>query len=184
MKRIRRFADKYHGHLLHVWLEDSLGWFVRSLPGFMGVTLRWLLYRTLFDELRSFCLIYPGVYFTHTYGLRVGTSFSINSGAVIDARGGITIGDHVMIGPHAVIVSSGHDLHSLDIPMTFKDHIMKRVTIGNDVWIGAHAVLTGGITVGNGCIISAGAVVTQDVNDFEIVAGVPARSIGNRREER
>lgn len=54
------------------------------------------------------------------------------------------------------------------------------VIIGNDVWIGDGAMILGGHTVGNGAIVAAGAVVTRDVNPYEIVAGVPARVIGIR----
>jgi acetyltransferase-like isoleucine patch superfamily enzyme len=67
--------------------------------------------------------------------------------------------------------------------MATRDHEMVPVKIGNDVWIGAHAVITGGIRIGNGAVISAGAVVTQNVDDYQIVGGVPARVIGDRRDK-
>lgn len=56
------------------------------------------------------------------------------------------------------------------------------VVIGNDVWIGQNAVLLAGITVGNGAVIAAGAVVTKDVPAYTIVGGVPAKLIRNRFE--
>jgi acetyltransferase-like isoleucine patch superfamily enzyme len=180
MHIIKRFILKYKGHLFHLWCEEFLGWIVRSLPGLFGMVLRWGLYRLLFAELKSFCTIYPGVYLTHTYGLKVGRGFSPNSGALIDARGGITIGDHVMVGPYVVIASSNHAHHQTDAPMATVDHIMAKVKIGNDVWIGAHAVITAGVTIGNGVVVAAGAVVTKDVADYQIVGGVPARLIGDR----
>lgn len=180
MSSIIRFIKFYRAHLLHLWLEEFFGWLLRSLPGLFGMTLRWGLYRLLFAELKSFCTIYPGVYLTHTYGLKVGRGFSPNSGALIDARGGIEIGDHVMVGPYAVIVSSNHAHHQTDAPMATLNHVMAPVKIGNDVWIGAHAVIRGGITIGDGVVISAGAVVTKDVADYQIVGGVPAQAIGSR----
>ncbi len=134
----------------------------------------------LFAELKSFCTIYPSVYLSHTYGMKVGRSFSPNSGVLIDARGGIDIGDYVMVGPYAVIVSSNHAFRQTDAPMATVDHVMAPVKIGNDVWIGAHAVITAGVTIGNGVVVAAGAVVTKDVVDFQIVGGVPARVIGGR----
>ena len=54
------------------------------------------------------------------------------------------------------------------------------VVIGNDVWVGANAIIRGGVTLGNGCIIGAGAVVTKDVPDFAIYGGVPAKLIRMR----
>lgn len=59
----------------------------------------------------------------------------------------------------------------------------KRVVIGNDVWIGCGAILMPGITVGNGAVIGAGAVVTHDVQPYEVVAGCPARHIAMRFEK-
>jgi maltose O-acetyltransferase len=54
------------------------------------------------------------------------------------------------------------------------------VTIGDDVWIGTRALILAGVTIGSGAVIGAGAVVTKDVAANEIVAGVPARTIGKR----
>jgi acetyltransferase-like isoleucine patch superfamily enzyme len=56
----------------------------------------------------------------------------------------------------------------------------ERIQIGNDVWIGHNCIIMGGITIGNGAIIGAGAVVTRDVEDYAIVGGVPAQIIGYR----
>ncbi|MBC2717950.1 MAG: acyltransferase [Desulfobacteraceae bacterium] len=145
--------------------------------------IRWGLYRLLFKELKSFPLIYPNVFLTHTYGLKVGKSFSINSGALIDARGGVTMGDSVMVGPYAVIISSEHDFKQIDSPMSSRNHILKPVVISDDVWIGTHAVIKAGVTIGTGAVISAGAVVTRDVGAYQIVGGVPAKVIGDREEQ-
>ena len=59
----------------------------------------------------------------------------------------------------------------------------RRVTTGNDVWIGHNAVVMGGVTIGDGAVVAAGAVVTHDVAPYEIVGGVPARHMGWRYEE-
>jgi acetyltransferase-like isoleucine patch superfamily enzyme len=56
--------------------------------------------------------------------------------------------------------------------------------IGSDVWIGSSAIILQGVSVGHGSIVAAGAVVTKDVLPYKIVAGVPAREIGNRFEQR
>lgn len=174
---IARFLKRYSGHIFHLWMEEYLGWVVRSLPSMEGMAIRYAVYRLLFKRLPSFPLIYPGVYFTHTYGISVGHRFSVNTGALLDGRGGITIGDDVMVGPFAVLSSSGHDLGRPGVPMTSRDHVMDPVAIGNDVWIGAHAVILKGVTIGKGAVVAAGAVVTSDVAPFTIVAGVPANFV-------
>lgn len=166
---------------MHLAVEEHLAWLVRSLPGPLGVLARWGFYRLLFARLESFAIFYPGVYLTHSYGIRVGSGFSINTGALIDGRGGIDIGNDVLVGPYAVITSSDHSHRQLDLPMTSVDHVMAPVKIGDDVWIGAHVVVTGGVEIGSGAVIAAGAVVTSDVRPYAIVGGVPATIIGDRR---
>jgi len=177
---IERFRRRYSGHLFHIWIEEYIGWLIRNLPSIEGMLVRYGLYKLVFKEIKSFALIYPGVYFTHTYGIKVGRRFSVNSGTIIDGRGGITIGDDVMVGPHTAIYSSRHNFTQLDRPMSSLDHIMSPVVIKDDVWIGAHVCIPGGITIGQGAVVAAGAVVTKDVEDYMIVSGVPAKSIGKR----
>ncbi len=181
MSYLQRFIKKYNRSILHILLEDWLGWLTRSLPAPLGFILRWMVYRALFKQMGSFCWIYPNVYLTHTYGIEVGKTFGINSGAVMDGRGGIKIGDDVMIGPNVVIASSNHDYQQHALPMARVDHVMAPVQIGNDVWIGANAVITPGVTIGDGVVVGAGAVVTKDVDAYCIVGGVPAKVIGHRQ---
>ncbi len=121
---IGRFLGRYSGHLFHIWIEEYIGWITRNLPSMEGMLGRYGLYKLLFKKIKSLTLIYPGVYFTHTYGIEAGRNFSVNSGAILDGRGGITIGDGVMIGPHTAIYSSGHNFTQPDRPMTSLDHII------------------------------------------------------------
>ncbi len=179
---ILNFINQYRSRLWHLEAEEYLGWLVRHLPGMAGVTVRALVYRFLFKKLSSFILIYPGVYLTHTYGIICGKRCSINSGAILDGRGGITLGDDVMIGPHVYIASSSHAYNDLSIPMSSRGHDMKPVIIESDVWIGANATILGGVTIKKGAIVGAGAVVRQDVLSYEVVGGVPAKRVGFRRD--
>ena len=66
-----------------------------------------------------------------------------------------------------------------------KDHFntSAKTVVGHDVWIGQNALVMSGVRIGNGAIIGAGAVVTKDVKDYEIVAGVPARHIRYRFDD-
>jgi acetyltransferase-like isoleucine patch superfamily enzyme len=56
------------------------------------------------------------------------------------------------------------------------------ITIGDDVWIGVGVRITDGVSVGSGCVIGAGAVVLENIPDYAIAAGVPAKVIGNRKK--
>ena len=180
MKSLIRFIKKYKTKIIYIILEEYIVFFVRYLPGYFGMAIRFIFYKLLFQKIKSFPLIYAGTHFTHSYGIKIGSGFSINSGCVIDGRGGITIGDNVMIGPNTVIVSSAHQFEQVSNPMNSYDHIFEPVIIKNDIWIGANVSIKGGVTINSHSVVAAGSVVTKDVGEYEIVGGVPATLIRKR----
>jgi acetyltransferase-like isoleucine patch superfamily enzyme len=105
--------------------------------------------------------------------LTIGKRVFINSGCKFQDQGGITIGDDVLIGHNVVIATLNH---SFD-PERRGDLEPCPVKIGNKVWIGANATILPGVTVGEGAIVAAGAVVTKDVASLTVVGGVPAKVI-------
>ena len=120
-----------------------------------------------------------GCRFLNGRKVSLGNRNVINFGCLLDGRKyRIVTGDNVSIGPDATILTLGHDPQS----PTFDDR-GGDVTIGNRVWIGYRAVIMPGVSIGEGAVVAAGAVVTKDVEPFTIVAGVPARPIGTRKEE-
>jgi acetyltransferase-like isoleucine patch superfamily enzyme len=164
-----------------VWAEDFLGMLIRPIPGFVGFGLRFLLYKLLFARLGGFPFIYKGVYFEHCYGIDAGRNLHVSAGAVLYGRGGLTIGDDVMIGHYATIYSSQHQWdRDPSLPMIYQGHKPAHVWIGDDVWIGAHVVVLPGVRIATGTVVAAGAVVTRDTAPYSIVAGSPARAIGER----
>ena len=103
----------------------------------------------------------------------------INFGCLLDGRHyPIVTGSDVSIGPEATILTLGHDPQSADFGLRGG-----AVTIGDRVWIGYRAMVLPGITIGEGAVVAAGAVVTRDVEPFAIVAGNPARVIGTRTRD-
>jgi maltose O-acetyltransferase len=96
--------------------------------------------------------------------------------------GQVIIGRNVMIGPNVAIVGANHEIRRNDIPMINAGLHVKGIEIGDDVWIGANAVILDGVIINKGAVIGAGAIITRDVAAYDIVAGNPAKSIGNRRE--
>jgi maltose O-acetyltransferase len=110
--------------------------------------------------------------------LRVGNGVSINAFVHIWAQGGVSIGDSSLIASHVAITSLSH---GTDAGTFAASLVCKPVAIGRNVWIGSHAVVLPGITIGDGAIVGAGAVVTRDVEPGDIVAGVPAVSIRSPR---
>lgn len=103
----------------------------------------------------------------------------INFGCLFDGRKhSIRTGSDVSIGPEATILTLGHDPQS---PL-FSDR-GGDVVIGDRVWIGFRAIILPGVTIGEGAIVGAGAVVTRNVEPFTIVAGNPAKKIGERNRD-
>lgn len=115
----------------------------------------------------------------------IGNRSFINTGTLILAydNGPITIGDDVIVGPHAVFVSANHGYDLLDRPIRQQEIIFKPITIEDDVWIGAQAVVLPGVTVGKGSVIAAGAVVTHDIPAYSVAVGVPARVVKSRLDK-
>ena len=109
---------------------------------------------------------------------------SIGRFCSIGARFQCTVGNHpsTFVSTSPVFFSS---LKQCGITFSEKDYFNERqgVSIGNDVWIGSCAFVMDGIKIGNGVIVAAGAVVVDDIPDFAIVGGVPAKLIRYRFPE-
>lgn len=110
--------------------------------------------------------------------LHLGMHTHINRGCLLRAAGGITIGNNVSISYKCNIMSGSHKVNS---PTFESEH--KSIVIEDYVWIGVGATILKGVTIGQGAVVAAGSVVTKDVPPYAIVAGVPAKVIGERSKE-
>lgn len=108
-------------------------------------------------------------------GLKLGRNCHINRNSLIDARGSIIIHNNVSISHRVVIMTAGHNYKSKDF-----EYITDIVEIDDYVWVGVNATILGPAHIGRGAIVCAGAVVTKDVPENTIVAGIPAKIIGVR----
>lgn len=91
-------------------------------------------------------------------------------------KNNISIGDRVSISSGVTLISSSSPNNSRITPYVKTSH--GRIDIGNDAWLGAGSIILPDISIGEGSVVGAGAVVTKDVAPFTIVAGVPAKKIG------
>jgi acetyltransferase-like isoleucine patch superfamily enzyme len=105
--------------------------------------------------------------------ITVGKNVFINACCCFQDQGGITIGDGCLIGHGVVLATINHGFPSEHR----KDNYPATIHVGQNVWIGSSATILPGVTVGDGAIIAAGAVVTKDVPPMTVVGGVPARII-------
>ena len=115
--------------------------------------------------------------------ITLGNEVAINHGCSLDGgRHGISIGNQTRIANNVTIYAFNHGM-APDTPIYQQASNSKGVVIGEDVWIGAQAGIVDGVTIGNHAVIGMGAIVTKDVADYAIVAGNPARVIGDRRDK-
>lgn len=120
--------------------------------------------------------LYPGVKISFPQHVVIGKGVSIGYEVHLGAssRGTITIGDRCAIASGTRIVTATHDPNVLPVSRV---GINKSVKIGEDVWIGTAAIVLPGVTIHDGAIVAAGAVVSKDVPADCLVGGVPARLI-------
>jgi acetyltransferase-like isoleucine patch superfamily enzyme len=166
---------------LRAEIEEDIGFLVRGLPGVLGFLIRYLAYKPFFKHIASIPYIYPGVRFVYMKNISLGRGVLINSYTYVYGKGGIEIGDKVLISPHCSLVAGNHNT-SLDQPIIEQPSKFEKIVIGDNCWIGANAMILGGVTIGEGSIIGAGAIITVDIKPYSIVLGSRALRILDRRE--
>lgn len=108
-------------------------------------------------------------------GVIIGSQCMISRGAVLDGRGGLTIGDVVNVSSEALLLTADHDPDSADFSGR-----LRPVIIGSHCWIGARSIVLPGSTIGDGVVVAAGSVVHGCVPPWTIVAGSPATFLRSR----
>lgn len=114
--------------------------------------------------------LFPPFYTDCGKNIHIGKNVFINMGCKFQDQGGIYIGDGALIGHNVVLATLNHAMS----PEDRASMIPAPIRIGKRVWIGANATVLPGVTIGDGAIVAAGAVVTKDVPENTVVAGVPA----------
>jgi acetyltransferase-like isoleucine patch superfamily enzyme len=134
--------------------------------------------RALFERLtgravdESFWLL-PPFYTDFGRNIRLGRNVFVNHACEFMDRGGITIGDDVLIGPRVNLVTINHPLD----PAARRSTYCAPIVIESGVWLGAAVTVMPGVTIGVNAVVAANAVVTQDVPSNAVVGGIPARRI-------
>lgn len=148
------------GHIpSHTIRRIFLGWYLGSMGNYTNVQMH--------------CR------FLHGRNVHIGNRVVVNFGTLLDGRRHeIKIGNNVSIGPKATVLTLGHDPASA----YFSDK-GGAVAIEDHVWLAYGSIILPGTTIGKGAIVAAGAVVSKDVEPYSIMAGNPARCIGQRPDD-
>lgn len=115
--------------------------------------------------------------------IKIGDRTGIGPFCVLYGHGNLEIGTDCMIASHVVCIPENHRYERIDVPMRLQGGTQRGIRIGDDVWLATRVVVLDGVSIGNGAIIGAGAVVTRDIPPYAIAYGVPARVVGFRGAE-
>ncbi len=132
-------------------------------------------------EIESTCTLSQGVVLDAWGGsITIAKNVFLGEYVVIYGHGGVEIGDDTLIAMHCRILSSNHTLPSAGTKIRDCPDVLLPTKIGRDVWLGAGVTVLGGVAIGDGCVVAAGAVVTKDMPPYSIAMGVPARVVRTR----
>lgn len=117
--------------------------------------------------------LFPPIYSDFGKNITLGKNVFINDCCHFQDHGGVTVGDGTLIGHNVVFATINHDVR----PEHRSEMKAAPIRLGKDVWVGSNVTFLPGVTVGDGAIVAAGAVVSRDVAPRTVVAGVPARKM-------
>ncbi|THW10694.1 hypothetical protein D6D24_07742 [Aureobasidium pullulans] len=166
--RARKLASQYNAPIPEEMTEDEL------------MSKRAEILKKFFGSLGKNSCIEPPLNVDYGCNILVGDDFYSNFGLTILDCCLVEIGDRVMFGPNVSILSATHqtDIQSRRDGVEFA----LPVFIGDDCWIGGNVSILPGVTIGNGCTIGAGSVVTKSIPAFSVAVGSPARVIKKVKE--
>lgn len=157
------------------WLDFEL-MLLRCVGHIPFHTVRNLFYMIAGIQIGKGSVIHMGAKFFQPKNIKIGEDTIIGERAFLDGRASLIIGKHVDIASEVMIYNSEHDLEKEDF-----GPIEESVEIADYAFIGPRVIILPGVKIGKGAVIAAGAVVTKSVQDFEIVGGVPAKILGERK---
>lgn len=143
-----------------------------------------ILLKPLFRRTGTNFIFDPNSIFSYST-IEVGNDVYIGPGAILTAsESSITIGNKVMFGPNVTIMGGDHNTsrvgeYMFDVKEKLPENDLP-VTINDDVWLGTGCIILKGITIGQGAIVAAGALVISDVPEYSIVGGIPAKVLKMR----
>ena len=155
--------NKLFGHIIY--------FIARFRAGFWGLLLK---------KIGSDVDMLNGVVIMSPQKVEIGHDTFLNEFVRIGGQNEVKIGNYVQLSQNVSLISENHKYSNPLLPIKKQGYFGKKIVIEDDVWIGANAVILSGVTVGQGAIVGANAVVTKNVRPYSIVGGIPARFIKYR----
>ena len=161
-----RFMDKMSDEARRITFELNGNYHTQE-------EVRALLSRLFGHDVDSSLRVFPPFYTDFGKNIHIGKNVFINACCHFQDHGGVTLGDGCQIGHNVVFATLNHGMAPEDRGTTYPAPIR----LGKNVWVGSNATILQGVSIGDNSIVAAGAVVTRDVPENVIVAGVPAKII-------
>lgn len=142
-------------------------------------TIRKVIYRMLCGRIESNVTIHFGTEIRCPRKLYISKGTIIGDNAILDARCGLTLGQNVNLSSNVSIYTLQHDHRD---PYFRCNETQKKMSVEIDdrVWLGSNVIVLPGVHIGEGSVCCAGCVVTKDVPPYSVVAGIPAKIVGDR----
>lgn len=150
-------------------------------PGAMvqsiALPVRAMLARRIFRHCGDDVIIHHNVLFSRGSNISVGDNSLLNRYVMLDDRGPIDIGSYVMVAAGVTIETHTHPFEDFTVPIAVGGRSSAPVSVGHNTVLGYNTVVMAGVDIGYRCIVGANSVVTNDVEDYTVVGGVPAKQI-------
>ncbi len=172
---LKEFLFKIINRIKNIFLE-LLVYFLHLIGNIPSHHLRRFFYRLGGVKIGKGSTIHMYTRFYQPKNISIGNDTIIGEFAVLDGRDKLEIGNHVAIASQVMIYNSEHNIN--DNHFSPKN---EAVIIDDYVFIGPRVIILPGVKIGKGAIVAAGAVITKDIPPSAIVAGVPAKTIGERK---
>lgn len=168
---------KIKDRLYNYWLDFEL--LLLTIIGNIPVSsIRSYAYEFCGMKLGKDSVIHLWARFYEPKNIEIGDDTQIGDNCFLDGRDKLKIGDHVDIASQVLIYNEEHNIGSLDFEAS-----RSPVEIGDYVFVGPRSIILPGVKIGKGAVVAAGAIVTKNVPEFAIVAGIPAVKIGDRQNK-
>ena len=167
------------GVIMESVTKEGLSRFIIINIGYIpSIGLRTRLYKMLGADIKSRVVIHYRTEIRFPYRLTIGKGSIIGDNVILDARNTLRIGDNVNLSSNVSIYTEQHDYR--DPLFRATDVKRKEVEIGDRAWLGSNVIVLPGVTIGEGAVCCSGCVVTKDVAPFDVVGGIPAKTIATR----